>query len=440
MSVPWRSRGVGLTAILIAAGCASRSSAIADAGAASGDRESGAPSGGSAALDGSTVDGGEGDDDGGLVAAEDASSAATDAGCASAAPLTQSDPHNCGSIGNDCVGGACEDGGCAPLPAGVLATGQLSPVAMAADDTNVYWLNWGVTQQLSTPGGGLPVEENVGAQVLECAVTGCDNRPTVLASIDGAGGIPHAPSALAIDANNVYWTTSTSVQSCGIAGCGCAPKTIASGLSQPPALTVAGGRVYWSVWANGSPFTGQIESCPSGGCASAPALLAGALGGPLGLAVDTTDVYWVNTYASGSLMECALGGCDAGPTTLWSADGGATQSTAVVVDATNLYWTNGGQGTVMQCAKANCASTVIALASGQANPSGIAIDPGFVYWRTSNVYRCAIGGCGNSPDLVATAPFTGFQWDAPLAANSTHVFWVQNGATATDARIMTGAR
>lgn len=187
------------------------------------------------------------------------------------------------------------------------------------------------------------------------------------------------------------------------------------------------------------PHTGQVESCPVGGCGAAPTLLAGALGGPLGLAVDTTHVYWVDTY--GPLMECGLGGCDAGPTAVWSIGGdGGVQSIAVVVDATSLYWTNGGNGTVMQCAKASCAATLITLASGQSNPSGLAVDASFVYWRGASVYRCAIGGCGNSPELVAAASGPGFSSDAPLAVNATHVFWTQQGATASDVRIITAAK
>ncbi len=445
MIVRWEWRALAVAAILIGIGCGAKSIVGATADASSGNGDDGGPSGvqpsGSSsggAID-TPTDGGMGvsrgaDGDGG-----DASSAA-DSGCVYIDPpytSTQSDPHNCGSNGNDCLGGACEDGGCTTLPAGALATGQLTPFAIAADETNVYWLNWGVNYQTSHGGGGLPVVQKFGAQVLECAVAGCNNRPTVLASVAALGGIPEAPSAIAVDAQNVYWTTSTSIQSCAISGCGCAPTTIASGLTDPTALAVGGGRVYWSAWTNGSPYTGQVESCPVGGCVGAPTLLAGALSGPLGVAVDTTDVYWVDTY--GPLMECARSGCDAGPIALWSAGGGdgGVESIGVVADSTNLYWTNGGDGTVMQCAKSDCTATLAKLASGQANPSGIAVDATSVYWRGgANVYRCAIGGCNGSPDVVAAGASTSFSWDAALAVNSTRVFWTQQGPTSTDTRIM----
>jgi len=348
------------------------------------------------------------------------------------------DPHNCGGCGRDCEGGACSDGGCAPIPAGALATGQLDPIAMAADGVNVYWLTVGATW---TGHGDLPPMKSWGAQVLRCAATGCGNRPTVLVTyppLDGVGavgGLPVAPSALAVDATNVYWTDAHSVRACAIGGCGCSPTSLASGLIQPPGVAAAAGRVFWTVWTSGSPDTGDVGSCPVAGCAGAsPTLLATAQGGAQGVAADDSDVYWLDTSAgAGSVLRCPVGGCDGGPTELASDQGNPI---AVALDATNVYWTS-PVGSVVQCSKADCPGTIVTLASGRGaddrnGPSGIAVDSSYVYWRESNIYRCAIGGCGNAPTLVATASSSPYQWDATLAVDATRVYWTQHNATNDD--------
>jgi DNA-binding beta-propeller fold protein YncE len=184
----------------------------------------------------------------------------------------------------------------------------------------------------------------------------------------------------------------------------------------------------------------NVMECALTGCDARPTALwsIGGDGGvqSIGVAVDATNLYWTNG-GNGTVMECAKADCAGTLVTLAS---GQSEPSGLAVDATNLYWTNGGNGTVMECAKADCAGTLVTLASGQSEPSGLAVDASFVYWRGDNIYRCAIGGCANSPDLVAAASGPGFSWDAALAVNATHVFWTQQGATSSDARIMTVAR
>jgi hypothetical protein len=357
-----------------------------------------------------------------------------------------SDPHNCASCGNDCMGGACNAGACVQLPANTLATGQHAPIALAADGRNVYWLNWGMTGTTGTGGGKRPVISVLSAQVLECAVGGCNNRPTVLATLPAAGevgGLPLAPSALAVDSTNVYWTTGDSVLTCAIGGCGCSPTVVVGGLTQPPGVTVAAGRLFWSVWANGSPYTGQVQTCTTTGCANVTTL-AGGQGGPLGLTADDSNVYWADTYGpngGGSISACAVAGCNGAPTLMSAVgtpDGNPRNLTS---DATRLFWTD-GTGGIVQCAKADCAGTQITLVAGHNNldVGAIAIDATDVYWRDTNIYKCAIDGCNGTPTLVATASADSFQWDGTLAVDATRVYWTESGATTDDDRIVWAAK
>ena len=291
----------------------------------------------------------------------------------------------------------------------MLATGQTSPVAIAVDANRVYWLNLGVFTGPGGKAGGSYVQ----GQVVSCAIQGCGNEPTVLASGWGQpGGLPVVPGALAVDSSRVYWVGSGDVLSCGLAGCGCAPTCIAA-VDDPTGLTVAGGNVYWTEYD-----VGLIAACPAAGCASGPTTFASSQVGPTAVAVDATGIYWTNT--NGTLLRCASTSCPGGPEKLWLGTGTEAQTTALAADARNLYWTNGnplGTGSVMQCVKSTCAGTTTVLASGRNAPRGIAVDGWNVYWsEDGSIYECALGGCNGAPTVVAAA-------DGPaVAVDGVHVY------------------
>jgi hypothetical protein len=52
----------------------------------------------------------------------------------------QTNTHNCGACGHDCLGGACAGGACQPFP---IALGQRGPRGLALDEDHVYWANYG---------------------------------------------------------------------------------------------------------------------------------------------------------------------------------------------------------------------------------------------------------------------------------------------------------
>ena len=135
---------------------------------------------------------------------------------------------------------SCPLGGCGGAPTTLMAgspdVADLQQVAL--DANNVYFTD------------GNPLELGM---ILACAKSGCGSTPTVLAS-----GLD-APIAIATDGINVYWTETGPnfvagapvtgvglVRKCAVGGCGNAPTTVATGLTSPGALALDDANVYWT--------------------------------------------------------------------------------------------------------------------------------------------------------------------------------------------------
>jgi hypothetical protein len=341
----------------------------------------------------------------------------TDAGVDGGCGNLKGDPHNCGSCGHDCNGGACESGACVPLPEGVLATGQTGPLSIAVDSTNVYWLNQGPFEGPGGKGGGYYPE----GQVMKCAIAGCNNDPTILASgWSQAGGLPVVSSAIKVDSGTVYWVGSGEIFSCPIGGCGCAPRIIGSGMGGATAVTATGGYVFWTMYDSG-----DVGVCPATGCNGAPYLIATGQVGPAGITYDANDVYWTNF--NGGLGAYSIASPVASPSIIWAGAVDSTQAAtdALAVDGENLYFTNSnpeGTGSVLTCKKSACQATVTVLADGRSSPQGIVVDGATVYWSEDGaIYKCAIGGCNDSPTFVTESA------SQAIAIDATNLYLVQDG-------------
>ena len=294
----------------------------------------------------------------------------------------QTDNSNCGGCGVAC-GGTCTLGRCLVT----LASGQQGPQTLATDGVKLYW---------TTQGTGLMSD----AAVMAMPVNG--GAPVQL-----VGGLYEAES-LAVAGTNVYFATSTAVESVPTVGGAATTLTTGSWLGWG-GIAVGGGNVYF------------VQSTPSGVCSvplgggSFTTLFAT---GASALATNATNLYWSQNNASSGIFSAPLAG---GTGVTLATGAGARQ---MVLDATSVYWTTDSSGTVMQVPLSG--GTPVTLASGQLNPAGIAVDATSVYWANwygGTIMKVLIGG-GSAVTLA-----TGQQSQmGALAVDATSVYWATNSA------------
>jgi hypothetical protein len=337
-------------------------------------------------------------------ASSDASSGCTvDIGCG----MPTTDPHNCGGCGHDCDGGACIDASCAPLPPQVLATGQASPFAIATDGVDVYWLNAG----LAVGGGKSGLLTFSRGAVLKCSVSGCDNRPTLLAQLavspSFGGSVPLSPSALALDDAHVYFADNDGVHVCAKSGCNCEPRTLTR--TPASALTLWDGGLAF-VGGSADLLSGVVGECIGDLCSGA-LFDAGAQPSNLrGMTSTGGAFYWLTTL--GRMYSCPIGGCGSAPTLAWTSPsslGFVPSLFEVAAGSGSLYFTSSDEaplGGVARCTATECEATAKAFAVDRQSATSIAVTGGEVIWSDGEgVVECPTGGCpdGGPGVLVPSA-------------------------------------
>jgi hypothetical protein len=341
------------------------------------------------------------------------------------------------------------------------------PSGLAVDCANVYWINLGTPPP---PTGEKPVGPYTDGQVMKCAISGCNNHPTALASGRQQSLTRGAPLPIALDATSVYWNDATPLSSdpagyahlfkCFLGGCNGAPTGLASGFAY--GLSVAGSNAYWTTYDST-----QIMGCQLSSCARSTVLASLASNEPpTGIAVDATNIYWA--VQLGGVMKCAINGCRSSLTSLVTGlrdptpgvtpPGGGPSSAVselgqIAVDGESVYFVDSygsGLGRILKCAKNGCNNSPTTLASDLNGAVGIAVDAANVYWtETGNnvvagqtvtgvgrVAKCAIGGCNDSPTVVAA------HQDGPtgIAVDAKHVYWATYGGNGTDGKISVAAK
>ncbi len=279
-------------------------------------------------------------------------------------------------------------------PARDLAMGQQTPGPIVVDPTSVYWIN-------QASGG----------------------KPGTLMKLAKAGGDPITlmpdladPYALTADATRLYISANNNGPNFSFQNLWLQDKTGGEAKrlqldanDQVFGCSTQGSEVFWVLMTNGGQVgfvetdtwtttsavfpiakdlgaVKNIVATPSdvfvGGAGellqvtrvgAVKTVFATTAGPVKALVLDApaSTLYWADTA---SIQRRTIGSVD-GPVTLASNQNGPS---AIAIDATNVYWTNAGDGTVQRVAKAGGPPTT--MSTGELEPLGIAVDETGVYW------------------------------------------------------------
>jgi hypothetical protein len=319
-----------------------------------------------------------------------------------------------------CGGSRAQDQAMAdPVPIATL--GSQGDEAIAVDSHYVY---------IAAPGPGL----------VRVPVSG-GTRVVLSTNVGRTGLVP----ALAVDAENVYWSAQSCATSCEtallrqpLAG---GTNTQLSRAGQNVLAAAADGQnVYWleeqtavgQLPADGS-LAGAVMRAALGG--DVPVVVAPARflssGGRASIAVDSNAIYWTDgcpansvAYCGGELMKVPVAGGTPVQLATWS--GGMYSQ--IKVGFGGVYWAVPGTQSTMQPPPPTGILTV-PLAGGDpvmviAPPAlAITLDEANIYWTNFSDMMQAPLPSGAPARRVATASPTGFD----LAVDATSLYWVDTG-------------
>lgn len=293
-------------------------------------------------------------------------------------------------------GGPIGDGGTV-----VLASNRENPRAITVDAKNAYWI------ESNTAGVG---------SVVACAIGGCGGNPAPLGPVHHGNREP----GLAADGTNVYWTNPAdgTVVRCAVDGCNQTPAVLAIGQNSPTVLEVDATSAYWG-------FQGGVSKVALAGGPVTPLatfkiLNSGAT--VVGFGINTTLLYaatW-DTLLGGGIHSCTLPTCSS-----TQIAGDQVAQSGLTMRGANVVWADVGQSAIMKCPVANCAATMSKLAVTTAlgaNPTNVVVDATYAYWpeHAAGVKKCAVAGCGGSPQSITSAPAD------YLAVDGTTAYWIDH--------------
>lgn len=195
---------------------------------------------------------------------------------------------------------------------------------------------------------------------------------------------------LAVDENHVYFNDGHSVVVCDREACA-TPLTLGTNATVS-GLVVVEDTVYWTDSA-----AGALMSCPITGCLQ-PYVTLRDQTGIHALTNDEKNLYWVT---NGTIQRCPIGDCGVDTVRDEGVTGVETRALAVSLDS--LLWATSDQIVNLSLDNTATGTTVLSPIGG----TDFSVDPqsNNNYWVDANrlIRGCRLGGCGNTPDQVATS-------------------------------------
>ncbi|MBI5532248.1 MAG: hypothetical protein HY898_06020 [Deltaproteobacteria bacterium] len=259
-----------------------------------------------------------------------------------------SDKLNCGTCNHSCQGSTCTGGRCDPV---LLASGN-SPVALAQDDTYIYWADKGTSDIKRYR------KDNSGQ--VDPLATGQAN-----------------PTDIAVDDTNVYWSLASGTVTSTTKVPGGVPKNLATQQS-PLAIALDGTSIYW---VNGT--SGSVEKAPKAG--GTKTTLASGVMGPSDIAVGGSDVYFI-AFGESKLKKVSTSGGT--PTDVAT---GLHNPLSIVLDGTYIYLAEQGtdaesfaDGAISRITRATVNKEVLAPMQGAPHSVAVAPKSDYAYWGLFN--------------------------------------------------------